>query len=271
MKRFVLAALLALTIHGLFLGFGPGLLSKTPPAKPKAITVTLAIRQEPEAGPGPELEYPVPVPHEVVNAPEVTAPMPAVAPEPPREIPKPPEKLVSPRKEVAESLPKPDVKPKKKEVKPPLKLPQPEKKKRVAAPRPEPLSPTGDGKTDILDPLPDIPGLMGDVAPEAGEKVASVPAVREIQRARPAYRKNPRPEYPRIARIRGYQGTVLLEVLVNSGGKVDDLRVLESSGHTVLDRAAVKSVKRWLFEPGSIGQEKVEMWVRVPVRFELKW
>jgi len=29
-------------------------------------------------------------------------------------------------------------------------------------------------------------------------------------------------------------------------------------------------VKNWSFEPGLIGKNKVEMWVRIPIRFELK-
>ncbi|MDH4205292.1 MAG: energy transducer TonB, partial [Desulfobacteraceae bacterium] len=91
-----------------------------------------------------------------------------------------------------------------------------------------------------------------------------------IHEARPIYRSNPPPKYPRIARIRGYQGNVLLDVLVNDDGKVDDVKIFRSSGYPILDRAAKSSVKQWLFEPGMVGKEKVDMWVRVPIRFELK-
>jgi protein TonB len=63
---------------------------------------------------------------------------------------------------------------------------------------------------------------------------------------------------------------VVLEVLVNRKGRVDDLRVLETSGHEVLDEAALKAVGDWLFEPGRRGAEKVAMWVKVPLRFELR-
>ena len=93
------------------------------------------------------------------------------------------------------------------------------------------------------------------------------PVVRE---AAPLYKVNPLPEYPRIARKRGYQGTVVLEVLVDQNGRVSDLRLFTSSGHSILDRKAMASVKGWLFEPGMKGDKKVDMWVRVPVRFELK-
>jgi len=88
--------------------------------------------------------------------------------------------------------------------------------------------------------------------------------------ARPIYRSNPPPIYPMIARIRGYQGDVLLDVLVNKNGTVGDLKVIKSSGYPLLDRAAKSSVKNWLFEPGMVGKEKLKMWVRVPIRFELK-
>ena len=91
-----------------------------------------------------------------------------------------------------------------------------------------------------------------------------------IREARPIYRSNPPPTYPRIARIRGYQGDVMLDVLVNKNGTVGDLKVIKSSGYPLLDRAAKSSVKHWLFEPGMVGKEKVKMWVRVPIRFELK-
>ncbi|RZB32124.1 MAG: periplasmic protein TonB [Desulfobacteraceae bacterium Eth-SRB1] len=93
------------------------------------------------------------------------------------------------------------------------------------------------------------------------------PVVRE---AVPLYKINPPPEYPRLARKRGYQGTVVLEVLVDQNGRVGDLRLFTSSGHSILDKKAMASVRGWLFEPGIKGDKKLDMWVRIPVRFELK-
>jgi len=91
-----------------------------------------------------------------------------------------------------------------------------------------------------------------------------------VREATPLYRRNPVPEYPLIGRKRGYQGTVTLEVLVNREGRVEDLRLSASSGYSVLDQAALTSVKTWLFDPGTRGGEKVDMWVKVPVRFQLE-
>jgi protein TonB len=88
--------------------------------------------------------------------------------------------------------------------------------------------------------------------------------------AKPLYRQNPAPAYPRKARRRGYEGIVMLKVLVDENGRVDDLMVLESSGHPILDRTALASVRKWLFEPGTEGGIKKKMWVKVPIRFDLK-
>jgi protein TonB len=88
--------------------------------------------------------------------------------------------------------------------------------------------------------------------------------------AKPLYRQNPAPAYPRKARRMGYEGTVMLKVLVDENGRVRDLMVLESSGYSILDRTALASVRKWLFEPGTEGGIKKKMWVKVPIRFDLR-
>lgn len=100
-----------------------------------------------------------------------------------------------------------------------------------------------------------------------GDAVSNMLVSRE---AIPLYRKNPPPGYPRAARKRGYQGTVVLSVLVNKNGRVANLWVFTSSGYMLLDNAAAKAVKKWFFEPGKMGNRNVEMWVKIPIRFQLK-
>jgi len=91
-----------------------------------------------------------------------------------------------------------------------------------------------------------------------------------LQIARPLYKQNTSPPYPRKARRMGYEGIVMLKVLVDENGRVDNLMLLKSSGYTVLDGAALSAVKKWLFEPGTEGGIKKKMWVKIPVRFDLK-
>jgi len=297
-KRFLLAAVLALTIHGLFFGFGPKLSSNIIPAKPRQLTFTFALRSGPDSGPGPELDEPAPSLDEKVTPPEKKEEKPVFRQETPKEIPRPPEKVIQPRKETPTKVPpdaKTDVRPQKVEVKSPQKrLPQKEKERPLKRPpvnaqpqaeeRPSSeaspeaaaaisgttsVAPSEERKGEFMGPQSNALGPVATISTAAEEKDTSLLSTGETRKARPAYRKNPRPEYPRIAQRRGYEGTVLLEVLVTSAGKVEDLRIAESSGYPVLDRSAIKSVKKWLFEPGTIDDQKVDMWIRVPVRFEL--
>ena len=90
-----------------------------------------------------------------------------------------------------------------------------------------------------------------------------------IQQATPLYRINPPPKYPRLARRRSFQGMVLIEALIDISGRVTTLKLISSSGHSVLDRAALQAVRRWRFTPGKVAGQKREMWVKVPVRFQL--
>ena len=87
--------------------------------------------------------------------------------------------------------------------------------------------------------------------------------------ASPNYGLNPKPPYPKSARRRGYEGTVLLRVLVTEDGKVGDIKVSKPSGHTVLDESALKAVKKWTFIPGKKAGKDVSSWVEVPIKYQL--
>ena len=133
------------------------------------------------------------------------------------------------------------------------------------------VQPGSEAYEEVVDfsmaPVNEDKGAMG---PPSKEERPPGPSMGEIQEALPLYRENPPPKYPILARRRGYEGTVVLRVLVDVQGKVKTLQIVESSGHRILDRAALAAVKKWGFEPGSRGKEKVGMWVKVPIKFQLK-
>ncbi|MFZ3047517.1 MAG: energy transducer TonB [Desulfatirhabdiaceae bacterium] len=110
-----------------------------------------------------------------------------------------------------------------------------------------------------------------DTSPATDAHDAHQPAPEpEIREAYPLYQSNPPPSYPQQARKRGFQGTVILKVLIGTDGNVSDIDIQETSGHSILDQAARETVGGWIFKPGYRGNEPVEMWIRVPIRFELK-
>jgi protein TonB len=84
-----------------------------------------------------------------------------------------------------------------------------------------------------------------------------------------AYKKNPEPTYPRAARRRGQEGTVLLTVRVSATGHALEVKVKQSSGFRSLDEAAVQAVEDWEFEPARVNTRRVESDVEVPVQFRL--
>jgi protein TonB len=258
-KRFLIAAGLALAIHGYFLGTDPAWLKKRPVNRPKSrvVNMTLAYRQPAR-----------PKPKTVVKRPEIPVkrPVPVVKkkkhvsvhkPEKPKKISAPvvPEKKPLPQKEVAVLKQEPS------EVltSEPALPPEPE---------------LTDISTESSDDLPDFKKeALEEEAPGTDDSAEPSPPVlvaHAMQEAKPLYQNNPPPEYPRLARRRGYEGTVVLKVLVDEKGRVEEMRLFKSSKHRILDKAAMASVKKWEFRPGMRGEEPVKMWVRVPIRFQLK-
>lgn len=83
------------------------------------------------------------------------------------------------------------------------------------------------------------------------------------------YLDNPKPGYPMMARRRGLEGTVRLDVRVSAEGIPTSVKLKESAGHESLDDAAITAVWHWRFVPARRGSEAVEASVVVPVRFRL--
>lgn len=92
----------------------------------------------------------------------------------------------------------------------------------------------------------------------------------QLKKAIPRYERNPKPAYPEAARRRGYQGTVILLVLVLRDGSPGWVQIAKGSGYTLLDEAAKEAVARWRFVPALLGEEPVEMEVEVPILFKLE-
>jgi periplasmic protein TonB len=87
--------------------------------------------------------------------------------------------------------------------------------------------------------------------------------------ARPLGGYQVKPRYPEAARRAGAQGVTLLRVRVLENGRVGEVLIEKSAGFRELDFSAAEAVKKWLFEPARRGKEPVQVWVLLPVKFEL--
>jgi len=88
--------------------------------------------------------------------------------------------------------------------------------------------------------------------------------------AYPLYRENMPPVYPEIARVRGYEGIVLVSAEILTTGRVENAKIRKSSGYSILDQSALNAVKAWRFEPAKKSGRPFTMWVEVPIKFVLK-
>jgi protein TonB len=98
----------------------------------------------------------------------------------------------------------------------------------------------------------------------------SAPAAVTDARFDAAYLGNPEPVYPIASRRLGEEGKVRLRVKVRADGTAERVEISQSSGFDRLDEAARAAVERWRFIPARRGEDAIESWVIVLVRFSLQ-
>lgn len=144
--------------------------------------------------------------------------------------------------------------------------PKPVVEKAVSAPTPVPvMQPVAEHAVQqapvaVAPPAPPSPAPL---------QPASEPVI-EPPRYHAAYLSNPPPAYPLVARRRGIEGTVLVRAEISAGGECQRAELKKTSGHEMLDHAALEAVKKWRFVPAKRGSQAVVAWVEVPITFKLE-
>jgi TonB family protein len=75
--------------------------------------------------------------------------------------------------------------------------------------------------------------------------------------------------YPRRARLRGWEGTVVITLRILPDGKLTDIRVAGSSGISTLDRAAVNSLRKVSVPQVVAWMDGKELAMTIPVEYRL--
>ncbi len=153
---------------------------------------------------------------------------------------------------------------------PPAPEPVPEEPTPPPPPQPEEMAlPTPEAK-----PAPPAPVIKPrPVAKKASANPGSQgppSAGKPTQMAVPDYLSNPKPNYPAGDRAAGHQGRVILRVRVSAEGRPESVNLLQSSGYSGLDMAALDAVRRWKFRPARMGPLAIPINADVPVNFVLK-
>ncbi len=205
--------------------------------------------------PQPPVEEPPPPPPPPEETPPDTKPdptpelKPEPEPEPEPVIEKPPEPAAKPK-------PKPEPKPKPKPK--PQPKPQPPKEappKPVEAPTPPATPPSGtpQGESKPQAPTQGPP-------PNQPEMVTSV-----------AYDgRGPQPVYPQSSRSQREEGRVMVLVVINTDGTIEKATVVQSSGYSRLDQAALDALRRVHFKPVKRNGVAITVQAKIPFDFNLR-
>jgi len=71
-------------------------------------------------------------------------------------------------------------------------------------------------------------------------------------------RYTPKPRYPRRALRKGLQGAVLVQIFIDEQGVPYNSKLLKTSGHKVLDDAALRGALDWRFTPARSGEVAIK-------------
>ncbi len=85
----------------------------------------------------------------------------------------------------------------------------------------------------------------------------------------PRFVQRAQPRYPRLARELGKEGTVLLRLTIDEGGRLVHVEVVKPAG-SGFDEEAVRAVKESRFSPARRGGKPVMCRANLPIRFVLR-
>jgi TonB family protein len=127
-----------------------------------------------------------------------------------------------------------------------------------------PASPPAPPATAPTRPAPE-PAAAPSPATRAGDLVVSGPGVFS-----PELVSFSKPEYPPVARRMGVEGTVVVSVLVDENGRVEDAKLLTPIAQNVgINEAAVRAARGAHYRPALKGGVRVKMWTRLKIPFKL--
>ena len=85
----------------------------------------------------------------------------------------------------------------------------------------------------------------------------------------PKARYRPPFNYPSYARKRSIEGYVTLNMLIGTNGEVEQVKLLNAEPAGVFDQTALESAQEWQFEAASYQGQKVKVWVKQRIAFNL--
>ena len=108
------------------------------------------------------------------------------------------------------------------------------------------------------------------VAPASSQGTAGTPIQTDIGKLVVVYQPDADPYYPSFSKRAGEQGEVVVRLIIDETGIVEDVALLRSSGFARLDRAATEIGKRYRFKPYSVNVNPARISTNLLIKFNLK-
>jgi protein TonB len=108
------------------------------------------------------------------------------------------------------------------------------------------------------------------VAPATSQGAAGTPIQTDIGKLVVVYQPDADPYYPSFSKRAGEQGEVVVRLIIDETGVVEDVALLRSSGFPRLDRAATEIGKRYRFKPYSVNGNPARISTNLLIKFNLK-
>ncbi|MEJ2763722.1 energy transducer TonB [Photobacterium sp. MCCC 1A19761] len=265
--RYVIAGAVSILVHGVLLSAVPNRVAMAMPTGTHATQVSVNLVAPPPPAQPAQVKPPVQQP----ESKPVTTPVQTQAPPVPVKTKPQPEtsrvkKLVKKAEPVAdmhiERTPMAQAKQPQPVVKQPEPVQQPVQevvKTPIETPKdkPETTNAETQSRPDSQQP------------PQAAQATAGVNSVPKMV-SKPSFATRPSPlTYPSLAKRRGIEGVVKVEVWIDPNGKQIRHLLVKSSGAEILDQAALEAIKRWHFSSHIVDGQAIAHRVQIPVRFQL--
>ncbi len=80
------------------------------------------------------------------------------------------------------------------------------------------------------------------------------------------------PDYPERAKSAGLAGTVKVKIQILTNGLPGEVTISKTSGHDILDAAALAAVRKWIFVPAKDSESgaSIMCYTNVPITFQFK-
>jgi len=159
---------------------------------------------------------------------------------------------------------------------PPPPKPKPEQKQKTvdekSAEKPAPIQPQQQTHSPQTTPQNNSESALpnASVAPATTGGASGTPIQTDIGKLIVVYQPDADAYYPSFSKRSGEQGEVVVKLIIDETGVVEEVAMLRSSAYPRLDRAATEIGKRYRFKPFLVNGSPARISTNLAIRFNLK-